>query len=316
MGVNGIYWAYLLSSGITFVLLLPIAIKHFMPTITKAILVRMLKFGLPFLPSTLAIFVMDSSDRFFIKHFLGLEATGIYGAGYKLALVIKLFISAFQFAWIPFFISIAYDKNAKEIFSKILTYFTLICSLVFLFFSMYMDQVIRLNLFGYTILGKEYWGSTQIVPVVILAYICYGIYLNFLVGIYLKEKTKYLIYITGVGAIINILGNFLFIPSFKLMGAAYATLLSYLSMTIFLYFIAQKYYPIKYEWSKLAKVGLFSAIVFIIFEKISLPYETYAKLILLISYLIFLYYSRFFDSREISKLKMLFKGFHGKISTR
>jgi O-antigen/teichoic acid export membrane protein len=316
MGVKGIFWANLISSAICFIFLLPIILKNLLPEISWSIFNRMFKFGLPFLPSTLAIFFIDFIDRYFIKHYLGLEATGVYGAGYRLALVIKLFINAFQIAWIPFFISMANKADAKEVYSKVLTYFTLICSLIFLSFNMYMDEIIRFSIFGYTIFGKDYWEGTQIVPGVILAYICYGFYLNFLVGIYLKEKTKYLAIVTVAGALVNILGNFFLIPSFKLIGAAYSTLLSYSFTAVSLYLISQKYYSISYEFGKIFKVALLTSFVFLIFKYGSLPYESIAKFLLLIAYFIALYFLRFFDSREIEKIKQVFKGFYGKVSTR
>ena len=316
MGVEGIFLAYFLSSGITFILFLPIVIKHFLPFFSLEMFKRMLIFGFPFIPATLAIFLIDTIDRAFIKHYLGLDATGIYGAGYRVALVIKLFINAFQIAWVPFFLSLANDENAKKIFSKILTYFILICSLIFLIFTMYMDQIIRLNIFGYTIIGREFWGSTQIVPAVILAYIFYGIYLNFLVGVYYKEKTKFLIVITGIGAIVNIFGNIFLIPTFKLLGAAYATVLSYCSMAVLLFFINQQFYPIQYEFRKILKICLLSAIIFFTFQYISLPYELITRAILIFIYLVLLYISGFFESKEIQTIRLFFKGIYGKVSTR
>lgn len=312
LGVRGIFWANLLASGLTWLALLPLAARHFLPEISCTKLRQMMKFGLPFLPATLAILVIDSSDRIFIKKFWGLEATGIYGAGYKLALVIKLFINAFQFAWVPFFISIARDKNAPEIFSKILTYFVLVCSLIFLFFSMFMDQIVQWRIFGLTIVGQQYWGGTVIVPVVILAYIAYGLYLNFLVGIYLREKTQYLVYITGIAAVVNFTANYFLIPVFKLMGAAYATLLAYGSMAALLYWLAQKFYPVNYEWGKILKVTLFSSAVFIAYKIFSQPSAIVLNLALTLAYLLLLVLTGFFSARERQKLQELAKRYYGR----
>lgn len=308
LGVRGIYWANLLASGLTLMLFLPLVKNYFTPTVSRELLIRMLKFGLPFLPSTLAIFVIDSIDRMFITRYLGLEATGIYGAGYKLALVIKLFTNAFQFAWIPFFISMAKQEKAKEVFARILTYFTLACSLVFLLFCMYMDQIIRVRIFGYPVMGKEYWAGAQIVPVVILAYICYGWHLNFLVGVFLKEKTHYLAYITGLSAIINILGNVWLIPRFRLMGAAYATLLSYFSMMVLLYLPSQHLYPISYEWRKILTISLLTGLVYLLFRYLPFPHEEVMKVCLIAIFFLVLYYSGFFETQEIKKLESLVKG--------
>lgn len=315
-GVHGILLAYVYSSGITFLFLLPIIFKHLKSTISMEMLKKMLVFGLPFLPSTLALFLIDSIDRSLIERFLGLEAAGIYGAGYKVSLVIKLFINAFNVAWVPFFLSIANDENAKNIFSKVLTYFTIICSLVFLFFSMFMDQIVRVKIFGYTIVGQEYWGSLQIVPVVILAYVFYGFYVNFQVSVFLKHKTKYFAYINIAGAVVNIVSNIFLIPTFKLMGAAYATLLSYFLMAVWLYIITQRIYPIQYELKKILKIGLISLIIFIIYWYAFFPKTIMFKFGLLSAFALFIYLFKIFDAKEIHTFKFLVKKFHGKISTR
>lgn len=315
-GVQGILIAYLIASGITFLLLVPITFKHLSSTFSMEMLRKMLVFGLPFLPSMLALFLIDSIDRNLIERYLGLEAAGIYGAGYKVSLVIKLFINAFNVAWVPFFLSMANDENAKNIFSKVLTYFTIISSFVFLFFSMFMDQIVKVKFFGYSIVGKEYWGSLQIVPVVILAYVFYGFYVNFQVSIFLKQKTKYFAYINIAGAVVNIVSNIYLIPAFKLMGAAYATLLSYLLMAVWLYVITQRIYPIPYELKKILKIGLISLIIFIIYQYAFIPNTIVFKSCLIFSYVLFMYLFKIFDAKEIQTFKYLMKKFHGKISTR
>lgn len=316
MGVRGILLANLLASGLTIILLLPITIKHLSSSVSIQMLKKMLKFGLPFLPSALSIFLIDSVDRKLIEHFLGLEAVGIYGAGYKVSLVIKLFINAFNVAWVPFFLAMAHDENAKNIFSKVLTYFTLICSLIFLVFTMFMNQIVRTKLFGYTIVGEEYWGSLQIVPVVILAYVCYGFYVNFQVSVFLKHKTKYFAYINIAGAITNIVSNIFLIPAFKLMGAAYATVLAYFVMAVCLYIITQRIYPIQYELKKILKIGLISLIIFISYSYILVPSNLLFKFMLIGIYLVLIYLFKIIDPKEIQTFKYLVNTFYGKISTR
>lgn len=316
LGVKGILLANLLASGLTFILLLPIIFKHLKASFSKDMLNRMLKFGLPFLPSALSIFLIDSVDRKLIERFLGLEAVGIYGAGYKISLVIKLFINAFNVAWVPFFLSIANDQNAKNIFSKILSYFTIISSLIFLIFTMFVEQIVRLKFFGYSIVGKEYWAGTQIVPIVILAYVCYGFYVNFQVSVFLKHKTKYFAYINVAGAVTNIVGNLFLIPKFNIMGAAYATLLAYLLMAVLLYFITQQIYPIRYQLTKVLKISLISLIIFLSYKWLALPCDLLFKLGLIIVYLILIYLFKIFDPKEIQTLKHLVNKFYGKISTR
>jgi len=307
MGVTGIFYANLISSGVTLALLLPVTVNNLSFVFSKKKLIEMAQFALPFIPSTVSIVLINVIDRFFITKYMGLEAAGIYGAGYKLAMFMNLFITAFRFAWQPFFVSTAKQEDAKQVFSRVFTYFTLICSILFLIFLMFVDQIVRLDLFGFTLFGKAFWDSTNIVPVIVLAYVFYGFYLNFLVGIYLKEKTKYLMYINGVGAVVNIFGNILLIPVLKLMGAAYATLFSYFIMTLLIYFAAQRIYYIKYEFNRLFRVIFFTVIIYFIFHIFELQFATFIKIILIFVYLLFLYLSGFFETQEIKKVKTILK---------
>ncbi len=307
MGVRGIFLANIFSSVLIFLFLLPVTLKHLKHGISLNLLNKMLQFGLPFIPATMSVVLMNSIDKIFVKEFIGMEASADYGAGYKLGLIVKMFINGFQFAWIPFFISTAKQENAKEIFSKILTYFSLICSVIFLAVTFYINQIVRIRIFGLTIFGEQYWGSTVIVPFIVLAYIAYGLYLNFLVGIYLKEKTKLLVLITGSGAVVNIIGNFILIPMFDIMGAAYSTIISFVFMAIFIYFLSRKYYPIDYEFGKLLKILLFSAVIYSIYSYINLPFVYLTKILLLLSYIVLLYFSGFFETNEINSLKQYIK---------
>ncbi len=313
MGLKGILLANLLASGITFLMLLPISFQHLLAPVSSELLQKMVAFGLPFLPSTLAIFLIDSVDRKIIERYLGMEAVGIYGAGYKVSLVIKLFINAFNVAWVPFFLSMANEQNARNVFAKVLTYFALLCSLVFLFFTMFMKHIVRISLFGYTIVDRAYWGSLQIVPIVILAYIFYGFYINFQAGIFLTSKTKYFAYINVIGAVINIIANILLIPWFGLMGAAYATLIAYFVMALSLYWITQRIYPIEYERVKLVKIALITGLIVLFDHWLKFPSQTLFQSILLILFLALVYWLRIFDAREIQSLKTLITRFYGKI---
>ncbi|MDZ7330636.1 MAG: oligosaccharide flippase family protein [candidate division KSB1 bacterium] len=316
MGLKGILFANLLASGITFMMLLPLTIRHMLVPASQELLKKMLKFGLPFLPSALAIFLIDSVDRKFIEKYLGMAAVGIYGAGYKISLVIKLFINAFNVAWVPFFLSLANEQNAKQIFAKVMTYFTVLCSLIFLFFAMFMQTIVRFRLFGYTIVGKEYWASLQIVPVVILAYIFFGFYLNFQPGAFLTGKTKYFAHINVIGAGVNILANMILIPWFGLMGAAYATLIAYFVMAISLYLITQRIYPIEYEQIKLIKIGLITGLIVLLDHWVKVPFQLIFQFLLLGLFLVLIYVFKIFDAREIRSLKGLINKFYGKISFR
>jgi len=306
-GVTGIFYANLISSLATFFMLFPVTFKNLNWRFSRARFADMARFGLPFIPSTISIAMMGVIDRFFINKYLGLEAVGVYGAGYKLALIINLLVTAFRFAWQPFFTSMADQKDAKEVFARVFTYFALLSSYIFLMFLMFVDQLVRFSMFGFTLFGKEFWNCTDIVPVIVLAYIFYGFYLNFSAGIYLEERTRYLMPINAAGALITIIGNALLIPTMQLMGAAYTTLLAYGVMMALIYMVAQRIYHIRYEYGRLLRIVILTIFIFLIYKILELEYADLMKVGLLAVYTVFLFLSGFFEKREISKFKEILK---------
>ena len=262
-GLAGIFRANLYASAAGFLLLLPVVFRYLFGRFSLSSFKLLMRFGLPYIPSTLAVILMDVIDRFFLERMAGSSAVGLYGAGYRLGMFMALFIAAFRFAWHPFFLATAKKPDAQAIFSKVLSYFLLSCACVFLAISYFIDDIVRVQIGKYHIFGEAYWQSTTVVPIVMLAYVFYGAYVNFVVGIHIKKKTQYLPLITGAGLIANIVGNLLLIPRWNILGAAWATVISYAIMALALYFVAQRLYPVRYEFGRIAKlvtiVGVFYA---------------------------------------------------------
>jgi O-antigen/teichoic acid export membrane protein len=149
------------------------------------------------------------------------------------------------------------NEDAKKIFSKVLTYFTLVGSIILIVLTLFMDNIVRFEIFGKTLIGSLYWSGVHIVPVILFAYLFNGLYVVFTAGIYIKEKSIYVPLITGVGAAVNIVSNFILIPIMGMMGAAISVLASYFVMSSGLYLVTQKFYKISYERRKIALIFLF-----------------------------------------------------------
>lgn len=176
-----------------------------------------------------------------------------------------LVVNMFQYAWQPFFLQQSEEKDAKRVFSKVLTYFTFAASIILVFVSLFIDDIAKLKFGGMSLIGPAYWSGLVIVPIVLLGYLFNGLYVVFTAGIYIKEKSIYVPLVTGLGAIVNIAVNLLLIPLFGIVGAALAALASYVVMALGLYMITQKFYKIEYELTKLFSVFgiiLITAIVF------------------------------------------------------
>jgi O-antigen/teichoic acid export membrane protein len=127
--------------------------------------------------------------------------------------------------------------------------------------SLFISDIVKINFAGISIIGSKYWEGLYIVPVILLAYLFNGLYVVFSAGIYIEEKSIYAPVVTGLGAFTNVAANYILIPQLNIMGAALATLLSYIVMALGYYIVTQKYYKINYDYYKLVKIAL--AIVFV-----------------------------------------------------
>ncbi len=254
MGIEAVFISNLAASAITFLLLIPSVFNSLKVSFSKTIFKRMLKFGLPYLPAGLASMVIQVIDRPIMQHLTNLKTLGIYQANYKLGIFMMLFVSMFQYAWQPFFMQESGSSEAKKVFSKVLTYFTIAGAVILVLLSLFIDNFVKLEIFGRTIIGSAYWSGLNIVPVILLAYLFNGLYVVFTAGIYIKEKSIYVPLITGIAAVVNIVINFILIPVMGIMGAALATLASYFVMSIGLYLVTQKFYKIEYEKKKISLI--------------------------------------------------------------
>jgi O-antigen/teichoic acid export membrane protein len=131
-----------------------------------------------------------------------------------------------------------------------------------------------------------------------------GLYLIFLPGIYLKKKTRVVPFVTGIGAAINIVGNLILIPRWGMMGAAWATLMGYLAMAVVLYITVQKFYPVKYQFQRLAKIVFITGLLFIFWK--CFGYPILMRIVLLVvCYPLGLVLTRFFTSEEKQRFRTL-----------
>ncbi len=261
-GIEAVFVSNLFASLTSFVLVFPTVLNSLKFTIKTDLLKRLLKFGIPYFPAGLAGMLIQGIDRPILTHMTDLKTSGIYNANYKLGIFMMLFVNMFQYAWQPFFLQNAKEKNAKEIFSKVLTYFTLAAAIILIVISLFIGDIVKIPIFhGRTLISPLYWSGLNIVPIILLGYMFNGIYQIFTAGIFIKEKSIYVPVITIIGAAVNIGINFILIPSMGIMGAAIATLASYFVMAICYFAVTQKFYKINYEFGKVGKIFISVLIV-------------------------------------------------------
>ncbi len=307
MGVEGVFYANLIASAVTAIILLPIGLRRMGWGYSKSTLKELLSFGLPYLPSTLSVVIMDTIDRPLLEHLADIQTAGLYNAGVKLGMFMSLFVAAFRFAWHPYFLATSKQENAKAIFRKVFTYVMLACLAVFLVLSVYINDIVRLSVGQWSLVGEQYWDSTIVVPVIMLSYVFYAAYVNFLIGIYLEKKTRVLPFITIAGMLGNLAVNFMFIPQFGMMAAGWARLVAYVIMAVSLYFVAKKLYHIEYEWGRLLKLGLVVFVLFVGSQSAAISTSLLYKTGLVIFFPFLLFAVGFFESDEMNTVKRILK---------
>lgn len=273
-GIGYIFLANLIASGVK-PLLLYREISTFRWVWNRSMVREMVVFAAPLVIAGLAGMVNETIDRILIKRLLmgtqaeqlkyAQEQVGIYAANYKLSILMTLFVQAFRYAAEPFFFAQAGNRNSEGIYAKVMTYFIAVVALLFLVVAL------NLELFKWFIPNERYHQGLTIVPILLLANLCLGIYYNQSIWYKLANKTLYGAYIAVGGAVVTLAMNRVWIPVMGYEAAAWTTLTVYFSMMVASYYLGKKHYPIRYNLRK-AGLYLFTALgLFFIGNSIAYP---------------------------------------------
>ena len=164
---------------------------------------------------------------------------GIYGACYKLSILMTLFVQAFRYAGEPFFFSIAGRSDARRSYAMVMRYFVICCSMI------YLGVVLFLDVFKYFI-GEEYREGLEVVPILLMANLMLGIYVNLSIWYKLTDRTGLGAWVSLMGALITLGLNIAWIPTFGYVGAAWATLVCYGAMALISWLLGRYFYPVPY----------------------------------------------------------------------
>ncbi|XMO87857.1 polysaccharide biosynthesis C-terminal domain-containing protein [Algibacter sp. AS12] len=248
--VNYIFIANLVASAVTLVLMLPFYFKVKF-TFNNVLWKQMMQYAFPVLIAGVAFSINESFDRILLDKLLpeaiAKTEIGMYSACYKLALFMMLFATAYRLGVEPFFFSHAKTENPQKNYAIILEYFVIFGSVILLAVVVFAD-VLKVIFIG----NQEYWEAMWIVPVILIANFCLGIYHNLSVWYKVTDRTKFGAYISIFGAVLTLGLNFWLIPILSYRGSAIATLAAYASMMLLSYYFGRKYYPIPYNIKKIA----------------------------------------------------------------
>jgi O-antigen/teichoic acid export membrane protein len=220
----------------------------------------MLGYALPLLVAGLAGMVNETLDRVLLKYLLP-EATamaqlGIYGACYKISILMSIFIQAFRYAAEPFFFSHYKQTDSRQLYALVMRWFVLACSIIFLGV---MANIAWIQYF----VGANYRAGLDVVPILLLANLCLGVFFNLSIWYKLTEQTRFGTYLTLWGAAVTLALNIYWIPKIGYMGSAWATLLCYFSMAVWSYLLGQTFYPVPYDLKRLLGYPLLAVALYL-----------------------------------------------------
>ncbi len=257
--IQYVFIANLLGSALVLVMLLPLYARLQLVWDAK-LWKRMIRYAAPLIVVGLAAVINQLINIPLIRYLLPYSPEenqaqmGIFSGAAKIAVIMSLFTQAFNYAAEPFFFKNARRSDSKVVYAEVSQLFALVGSVVFLGIMLYIDIV-------QFYIGKDFRVGLSVVPLLLLAYLCLGLYYNFSIWYKLNDRTSFGAYISVGGALITLALNILLIPRVGYIGAAWAALACYAFMAAAGYLTGQKFYPIPYPiWRILGYIIL--AVIF------------------------------------------------------
>ena len=303
LGVWGIVLADIIVSALFALVAAKWVLSLLRLTFSRAVIREALHFGLPRLPHGLAHNAIALSDRYLLSVFATVTDVGMYAIGATFSLALKLFLGAFGQAWGPFFLGVMKQPQPEQIYRSVTTYVLAIEVLLVAGLSAVGGDLIRL------MTTPEFYDAAAVIPWIALGVLFQGFYQLTSVGLSITKQTRYYPVATGLAAATSITANVVLIPRFGVLGAAWANALSYLVLaTVALYF-SQKFYPIPYEWARLARIASAAAVAYLVATML-VPVTVvpvvglFARgILVVIGYAIVLWLQGFFRPTELDRLR-------------
>jgi len=264
IGVGYVLISNVIASLSKLLILIPDILAALKSEFDRKLLPVLLRYSSPLLIAGLAGTVNEALDRILLKHLLPLESNpmeqlGIYGANYKMAVLMTLFVQMFKYAAEPFFFSKSGDSNAKKLYADVMTFFVISGLFIFLLVNIYLEYFILF-------IGKDFREGVGIVPVVLMANLVMGIFFNLSIWYKLTNKTHFGAILVILGAAITVVINVLFIPKYGYVASAWAHLICYSVMVLVSYAWSRKHYAVPYKTLRIASYISVAVVFFFLNE--------------------------------------------------
>jgi O-antigen/teichoic acid export membrane protein len=309
LGLFGAMIGWVIGTALQTVIYFTLLRGHVPMSFSFAELKPMLALGVPMVFNALGTKILINADRFFLNYYHGPREVGLYELASKFASVLPVLITnPFSLIWPAMRFQVMKDEDADEYYALVLTY------LVFLSCYFGLGVAVLVPDMIHVMLREEYWPATAVVPLFVLYYLLVATGKGVNVGLMTEKKAYWNPIIVASAAGVNIVLNFVLIPRWGMVGAGWATVIAYLFMNWFRWYMSVKYHPVAYEWGRVAKLlvialGMYAAIMAI---PLANPYASFAvRFALAATYPFVVAAAGFFEPRERARISELLSGARG-----
>src|SRR4051795_11643184 len=267
----------------------------------RGLMRRLFRFGAPTMPAEVSLYLLNFVDRLIIVRSLGLAEAGLYSLAVKFAQAVNVLVRGFQLAWPPLAYSIRDDDEARRAYAVIVTLFVAGCAWVVAGMWLLSRWIVR------ALADPKFFDSFEVIGLISTAVTLYALYLVLVVILGRTGRTEFN-FPAAIGALVaNVALNLLLVPSLGIVGAGLALVASYLVVLVLMYGFTQRLFPVPYEWGRLARVVLVSAVLVGVGE-LAMPTSGLLGFLgrsaLLALYPVALYAGGFFTPGELARLAL------------
>jgi O-antigen/teichoic acid export membrane protein len=214
----------------------------------RALLRRLMRFGLPTMPAELSLYLLNFVDRIILVRSAGLRAAGLYSLAVKFAQGVNVLVRGFQLAWPPLAYSIRNDDEARRTYAAVVTWFVAGCAFVVTGMWLLSRWIVR------ALAAPEFFGSYKAIGLVATGVTLYALYMVLVVILGRTGRTEFNFPATAAALVANVALNLALVPPLGIVGAGLALVASYLVVLALMYVFTQRLFPVPYEWGRLGRV--------------------------------------------------------------
>lgn len=302
LGVKGILLAQAISSFALLLVVLYVTRKSFKAKFLGATTIEMLRVGLPLVPSAVSSLILAVGNRYLLEHMATLSEVGLYSLGNKIVSILTvLFINPLNLGLIPIIYENIDKEDGRRFLSQILSYLAVVLGFAILALSVLRGEFIR-----FYVRNDQYWGASDVVPLLAAAILFEALsQIIFRPCLVYEKRTVYFSTVSLFVAIFYFAANSLLIPQFGTIGAAVASLSSYVLLSLLTFTLAKKYFFIPYVLKRLGKIVAVILMLYMgtMFNIENIWLSMGYKIAMLISYPFALYLIRFYEVIELQQIR-------------